>query len=117
MSPPLDGHPLAQDPAADRAPLAPAAVAQVVVLAPLQLYNRGLPCGTAVLHRYLRQPLELRPVPSMRRIHTLLTQYGLTYGRTGWYEGEDLPAGVPRSAWLPPHQRRYYDGGAPANPR
>ena len=89
----------------------------MVVLARLQLYHRGLPCGAAALHQYLRQQQGLWPVPSTRRISTLLTQYGLTYGRTGWCEGEELPAGVPRSAWLPPDQRRYSDGGAQANPR
>lgn len=117
MSPPLDRDPVAQDPAADTAPLAPALVEQVVVAARLQLYNHGLPCGAAALHRYLREQVGLRPVPSIRRIRTLLTQYGLTYGRTGWYEGENLPAGRPPSAWLPPEQRRYYDGGAKANSR
>jgi hypothetical protein len=117
MAPPLNGHRVAHAATAPGAALSPAAVEQVVVLARLQLYNRGLPCGAAVLHRYLREQVGLRPVPSIRQIRTLLTQYGLTYGRTGWYEGEDLPAGVPRSAWLPPDQRRYRDGGAPANPR
>jgi hypothetical protein len=103
MSPPLDRDP-------DRTALAPAAVEQAVVGARLHLYNRGLPCGAAALQRYLRAHIGLTPVPSVRRLHALLTQYGLTHGRTGWYEREDLPPGVPPSAWVPPHQRRYYQG-------
>lgn len=80
-----------------------------VVLARLHLYNHGQPCGAAAVRRYLDEQLELGPLPSTRCIHTLLTLYGLTHRRTGWYDGEQLPVGVPSSAWVPPAQRRYVD--------
>ena len=93
-------------------PCAPAEVEELVVVARLHLYNQCLPCGAAALRRHLDEQEGLRPLPSTRRISRILTQYGLTYARTGWYGEEtveDLPAGVPRSAWVAPAQRRHYD--------
>jgi hypothetical protein len=90
----------------------PDEVEQTVAMVRLHLYNRCLPCGAAALRRYLDEQEGLRPLPSTRRISRILTRYGLTYGRTGWYDEEtveDLPAEVPRSAWVAPAQRRHYD--------
>jgi hypothetical protein len=98
-------------------PHSPAEVEQAVVVARLHLYNRGLPCGAAAVQRYLHQQEGLRPLPSTRQIRTLLTLYGLTYGRTGWYAGEDLPEGIPASAWVAPEHRRYYDWATGIQPR
>ena len=91
-----------------RPPLSPLELEQVVVMARLHLYHQGQPCGAMVVRRYLDEQEGVRPLPSRRRIHTILKQYGLTYGRTGWYAGEDLPAGVPATAWVPADQRRHY---------
>jgi hypothetical protein len=79
-----------------------------VVRARLRLYHRGRPCGPDAIRHYLTHHGELAPVPSRSTIHRLLTLYGLTHGRTGWYH-EDWPVWVPWSAWVPPHQRRYPD--------
>jgi hypothetical protein len=98
-----------KDNAALPPPRSPEQVEEAVALARLHLYNQGLPCGAAAVRRYLHDEC-LRPLPSTRRIGRLLTLYGLTYGRTGWcgeWTAEDLPAGVPRSAWVPPAQRRH----------
>lgn len=69
-------------------------IEQIVVLTRLSLYNRGLPCGAAALHRHLRQHDNVHPLPSIRRIGHLLVRHGLTHARTGWYEGEE-PNGLP----------------------
>lgn len=93
-------------------PRTPQQVEEAVVVARLHLYNHGLPCGAKALRRYLQEQECLRPLPSTRRIGRILTLYGLSHGRTGWYGEEtveDLPADVPRSAWVPPAERRHYD--------
>ena len=83
----------------------PEEVEQIVVLERLHLYNRGLPCGAAALRRHLRDHDGVQPLPSVRRIGRILTQHGLTYGRTGWYEGDE-PEGRPASARIPTAERR-----------
>jgi hypothetical protein len=87
-------------------PWTPAQVEELVLQARLERYHRGLPCGADALHRYLDEVRGLRPLPSVRQIGRLLTLYGMTHGRTGWDEGEALPADLPPSAWVPPAQRR-----------
>ena len=82
----------------------PEEVEQVVVLVRLTLYNRGLPCGGVALRRRLHEHYRLRPLPSVRRIGEILTRHGLTYGRTGWYQGEE-PDGLPASARIPATER------------
>jgi len=67
----------------------PEEVEQIVILERLHLYNRGRPCGAAVLREHLREYGSGLPLPSVRKIGQVLTRYGLTHGRTGWYEGED----------------------------
>ena len=70
----------------------PEEVKQIVVMVRLELYNRGLPCGPNVLRKRLNQREVLRPLPSEQTIAHILARNGLTYGRTGWYEGDDIPA-------------------------
>jgi len=57
-----------------------------------------------MLHRHLKDQ-DIRPLPSVLRIARILTVYGLTYGRTGWYEGDE-PDGLPASALIPKEERR-----------
>ena len=78
---------------------------QLIVMERLRLYNAGQPCGAVALRRHLDQRPDVCPVPSVRHIQQVLNQYGLTYGRTGWYEGEDLDW-LPASAQVPTHERR-----------
>jgi|GEM_PF-978527 len=82
-------------------------VEHIVVLERLHRYNHGLPCGAATLRRHLREEISLHPLPSVRRIGQILTQYGLTHGRTGWYEGEELDW-LPASARIPKVQRKHF---------
>ena len=81
-------------------PRPPEEVEQIVVMVRLELYNQGLPCGPKALHQRLDVHEHLRPLPSERTIARMLARNGLTYGRTGWYEGEDLD-------WLPESARRW----------
>ena len=64
-------------------------VEQIVILARLELYNRGLPCGAVAVRKRLDQFYQLKALPSTRTIGRILARNGLTYGRTGWYKGEE----------------------------
>lgn len=75
-------------------------IEQMVVCARLELYNRTLPCDPKALREHLKVYYHVRPLPSERTIARILVRNGLTYGRTGWYEGEDLD-------WLPESSKRY----------
>ena len=61
-------------------------VEQIVVMIRLEMYNRGLPCGSKVLRGRLNAYEALKPLPSERTIARILARNGLTCGRTGWYE-------------------------------
>ena len=89
------------------APRSPEAVEHIVVMERLHRYNHSLPCGAVALRRHLREEATLHPLPSLRRIRQILTQYGLTHSRTGWYEGEELDW-LPASARGPEAQRRHF---------
>jgi len=82
-----------------------AEVERIVVLERLHLHNKGLPCGAAALCRHLCQHDRIQPLPSVRQISQVLTRYGLTHGRTGWYAGEELDW-IPASASIPNGERR-----------
>ncbi|MFN2352847.1 MAG: hypothetical protein ABR497_12980, partial [Kiritimatiellia bacterium] len=49
----------------------------------------------------------LHPLPSVRRISEILSLYGLTHGRTGWYAGEQLDW-LPASARVPQARRKHF---------
>jgi len=80
-------------------------VEQIIVMERLHRYNHDLPCGAAALRRFLHEQASVQPLPSLRRIRKVLTLYGLTYGRTGWYDGEELD-GLPAAAHVPEVQRK-----------
>jgi len=78
-------------------PVAHTEVEQLVVMERCHLYNAGRPCGAVALRRHLCECLGVQTPPSVRQISQVLTRYGLTHGRTGWYEG-DVPEWLPASA-------------------
>ena len=78
---------------------------QLVAMARLHLYNKGLPCGAAAVQRYLRDSGDMQPLPSIWRINRILACYGLSYARTGWYEGDVLDW-LPASAQVPQAERK-----------
>ncbi len=65
-------------------------VEQIVILARLELYNRGLPCGAVAVRKRLDEFYQLKALPSTRTIGRILARNGLTHGRTGWYKGDQL---------------------------
>lgn len=73
----------------------------IVRLVRLDLYGHGLACGAKAIRRQLEEEDQLEHLPSVRTIGRILAAEGLTYGRTGWYEGED-PCWVPMLARQPP---------------
>ena len=86
-------------------PRPPEEVEQIVVMVRLELYNQGLSCGPKALHKRLDVHEHLRPLPSERTLSRILARNGLTYRRTGSYEGDD-PEWLPESAkrWRPKNQ-------------
>ena len=66
---------------------APSEVEEIVVMARLHLYNRGLTCGPEAIKRYLADEYEITPLPSDRTIARILNHQELTNQRTGNYEG------------------------------
>ena len=89
------------------APRSSEEVEQIVVMERLHRYNHGLPCGAVALRRHLREEASLHPLPSVHHIRQILIQYGLTHGRTGWYEGEQLDW-LPASARVPDARRKHF---------
>jgi len=60
-------------------------IREIVCMVRLDLYNKGLPCGSKAIHREL-DDLEIMPLPSLSTIGRILNHCGLTYCRTGHYE-------------------------------
>jgi len=63
-------------------------IEEIVVMQRLHLYNRGLPCGAKAIRKLLDQE-SVRPLPSITTIKRILSRNGLTYGRTGFYPGDE----------------------------
>ena len=89
------------------APRSTEEVEHIVVMERLCRYNHGRPCGALALRRHLQGEAILHPLPSVRRISQILTQYGLTHGRTGWYDGEELDW-LPASARVQEARRKHF---------
>ena len=81
----------------------------IVKLVRLDLYGHGLACGAKAIQRQLDEEYDLEPLPSVRTIGRILAAEGLTYGRTGWYEGE-----IP---WWGPMSSRQQSSGDRDVPR
>lgn len=65
-----------------------AEIEEIVVLERFHLYNRGLPCGAKAIRNLLLQE-GVRPLPSVSTIKRILSRNCLTYGRTGFYPGDE----------------------------
>ena len=61
-------------------------IEETVVLARLELYNRGLPCGPKAIRKRLDLFYLVEPLPSERTIARILAKRCLTNGRTGCYD-------------------------------
>ena len=73
----------------------------IVKLVRLDLYGHGLACGAKAIRCQLKDEYQLEHLPSERTIGRILADEGLTYGRTGWYEGE-VPCWLPMSSQQQP---------------
>ncbi|MFO7765111.1 MAG: hypothetical protein R6V33_01620 [Pelovirga sp.] len=73
-----------QNPAGERRTTAE--IQEIAVMVRLHLYNRGLPCGAKKVRHYMATEYAIDPLPSERTINRILSQQGLTNGRTGIYE-------------------------------
>jgi putative transposase len=62
-------------------------IEQIVTMARLHLYNKGLPCGAKAIRNLLFEQCVL-PLPSVSTIKRILSRNCLTYGRTGYYPGD-----------------------------
>ena len=103
----LDPEALAREAFVPAPESTPEEVEAIVVIVRLELCNRGIPCGAVALRERLREHERLRPLPSVRRIGRILTLYGLTHGRTGWYDGGE-PDWLPIAARVMPDKRKHY---------
>ncbi len=63
-------------------------IEDVVIFVRLELYNRDLSCGPASIRKKMEEYGEVK-IPSERTIARILARQGLTYQRTGWYEGDE----------------------------
>ena len=61
---------------------------EYVVMVRLNLYNRGLPCGSEAIRKQMELESPLLEQPSVSTITRMLRRNHLTHGRTGYYEGE-----------------------------
>ena len=63
-------------------------IEQIVVMERLHLYNRGVPCGAKAIRNLLFEEC-VRPLPSISTIKRILSRNCLTFGRTGFYPGDE----------------------------
>lgn len=96
---PLDLKEMATEQNAYAGPRTAEEVEQIVILARLELYNRGLPCAAVAVRNRLDEFYQLKALPSTRTIGGILARNGSTDGRTAWYKGEGLE-------WAPATSRR-----------
>lgn len=60
-------------------------IVKLVKMIRLHLYNRGLHCGARVIRKEMEDD-NIQPLPSVSTIGRILSRYGLTHGRTGYYK-------------------------------
>ncbi len=63
-------------------------IEKMVIFVRLELYNMDLPCGSASIRKKMEKYGEVE-IPSERTISRIMARQGLTYQRTGWYEGDE----------------------------
>jgi putative transposase len=63
-------------------------IEEIVIIERLHLYNKGVPCGAKAIRNLLFEQCVL-PLPSISTIKRILSKNCLTYGRTGYYPGDE----------------------------
>lgn len=59
-------------------------IVEIVKMIRLHLYNSGLNCGARVIREEMEDD-NVQPLPSVSTIGRILSNHGLTHGRTGFY--------------------------------
>lgn len=70
----LDLEQMAEEANRGSPPRPPEEIEQIVVMARMELWNRGLPCGAPALRRRLDAFYHLTPLPSVRTIGRILAR-------------------------------------------
>ena len=72
---------------------------QIVIMIRLELYNRGVACGSKAIRTQMGESYGIRPLPSQRVIARMLAANELTHGQIGWCDGDEqwLPASAIRA--------------------
>jgi len=63
-------------------------IEEIVIIERRHLYNKGVPCGAKAIRTLLFEQCVL-PLPSISTIKRILSENCLTYGRTGYYPGDE----------------------------
>ncbi len=60
-------------------------IEEIVKMVRLELYNKGLCCGSKAIKKRLEEFYQIKWVPSESTIGRVLSRHGLTHSRTGFY--------------------------------
>ena len=60
-------------------------IEEIVKMVRLELYNKGIGCGSKAIKKRLEEFYQIEPVPSESTIGRVLSRHGLTHSRTGFY--------------------------------
>lgn len=63
-------------------------IEEIVIMERLHLYNKRVPCGAKAIRNLFFEQC-VRPLPSISTIKRILSKNCLTYGRTGYYPGDE----------------------------
>lgn len=60
-------------------------IEEIIKMVRLELYNQGIGCGSRAIKKRLEKFYQIEPLPSESTIGRVLSNHGLTHGRTGFY--------------------------------
>ena len=60
-------------------------IEEIVKMVRLELYNKGIDCGSKAIKKRLEEFYQIESVPSESTIGRALSRHGLTHSRTGFY--------------------------------
>ena len=62
-------------------------IIEIVKVIRLHLYNRGQHCGANIIRKEMEAE-NIEPIPSVSTIGRILSDHGLTHGRTGFFNDD-----------------------------
>ena len=60
-------------------------IEEIVKMVRLELYNKGISCGSKAIKKRLEDFYQIESAPSESTIGRVLSRHGLTHSRTGFY--------------------------------